>query len=90
MNYFGIEFDGNEDLPMEELWEAYPNGHVHAGTYYLGWGQHMIMCDYEEDKWRIGVYPRVEEFEWEEPVWFCEVADEKTAVMTLIVATKLF
>lgn len=89
MNYFAIEFDGNEDLPMEKLWEVYPNGHNHMGTYYLDWGQHLIMCDYEEDKWRIGVYPMMNEQE-EEPVWFCEATDEKTAVMTFIVATKLF
>jgi hypothetical protein len=90
MEEFVIDFDGNQDLSMEELWKAYPNWYDHAGTYYLDWGQHIIMCDVEEGKWRIGVYPRVEEFEWEEPVWFCEVIDEKTAVMTLIVATKLF
>lgn len=90
MNYFAIEFDGNEDLSMDELWEAYPNGHVHAGTYYLDWGQHMIMCDYELDKWRIGVYPIMNNQQEEEPVWFCEVTDERDAVMTFIVATKLF
>lgn len=87
-----IDMDGAGMQSMSEYWERFPNASVHADTFCLEWGSsvgvdRLVMVNHEAGKWQIGVYPIAELDGVRVPsissVWFAEVVDETSAVLTL-------